>query len=143
MPHTRKLFMIALTLTGALVFGAQAREFRAADDQPEDYPTVQAQKRMGELLNKATDGKYTVKVYHSGQLGSEKDTIEQIKLGAIDFLRVNAGPLSPICSTVIVPVMPFLFKDKQHMRRVLDGPIGDEILAGLLQPGNDRPCFLR
>jgi tripartite ATP-independent transporter DctP family solute receptor len=137
MSRSRKLIVMALTLTGALIFGTkvQAREFRAADDQPEDYPTVKAQKYMGELLNKATDGKYTVKVYHSGQLGSEKDTIEQIKLGAIDFLRVNAGPLSPICPTVIVPVMPFLFTDKQQMRRVLDGPIGDDILAGCTSQG--------
>jgi tripartite ATP-independent transporter DctP family solute receptor len=119
-------------VAGALAFGAsqaQARTFRAADVQPPDYPTVKAVQFMSEQLSKATNGKFSIKVYPSSQLGSEKDTIEQIKLGAIDFNRLNSGTLNTICPAMTVPVMPFVFRDIDHMHRVLDGPIGDEILA--------------
>lgn len=119
-------------VAGALAFGAsqaQARTFRAADVQPPDYPTVKAVQFMSEQLSKATNGKFSIKVYPSSQLGSEKDTIEQIKLGAIDFNRLNSGTLNTICPAMTVPVLPFVFRDIDHMHRVLDGPIGDEILA--------------
>jgi tripartite ATP-independent transporter DctP family solute receptor len=135
MTHPERFILAALA--GALMLGSQAaaREFRLADDQPEDYPYAKSEKYMSDLLNKASSGKFTIKVYHSGQLGSEKDTIEQLKLGAIDLLRVNSSPLTVVCSSVIVPVMPFLFRDSEHMRHVLDGPIGDDILAACAAEG--------
>lgn len=130
MKSAKKLLLA--TISGALMLGmvqAQAREFRSADVQPPDYPTVKAVQHMSEDLSKATNGKFTIKVFPSSQLGSEKDTIEQIKLGAIEFLRVNAGTLNTICPAMMVPVLPFVFRDVDHMHSVLDGPIGDEILA--------------
>lgn len=108
---------------------AEARQFRSADVQPADYPTVKAVQSMSDELSKATDGKISIKVYPNSQLGSEKDTIEQVKLGALDFIRINSGTLNTVCPAMTVPVLPFLFRDKTHMRAVLDGPIGDEILA--------------
>jgi tripartite ATP-independent transporter DctP family solute receptor len=119
-------------LAGALAVGAthaQAREFRSADVQPADYPTVRAVVFMSDQLSKATNGKYSIKVFANSQLGSEKDTIEQVKLGAIDFLRVNSGTLNTICPAMMIPVLPFVFRDTAQMHAVLDGPIGDEILA--------------
>jgi tripartite ATP-independent transporter DctP family solute receptor len=128
--HTSRLLMTALA--GALAVGAthaQAREFRSADVQPADYPTVRAVVFMSDQLTKATNGKYSIKVFANSQLGSEKDTIEQVKLGAIDFLRVNSGTLNTICPAMMIPVLPFVFRDTAQMHAVLDGPIGDEILA--------------
>ncbi|TBW37016.1 TRAP transporter substrate-binding protein [Siculibacillus lacustris] len=130
MKFAKKLVLAALA--GALALGTaqvQAREFRAAEVQPPDYPTVKAIQFTSEQLSKATNGKYTIKVFPSSQLGSEKDTIEQIKLGAIEFLRVSAGTLNTICPAMTVPVLPFVFRDLEHQHKVLDGPIGDEILA--------------
>lgn len=128
MKATTKLIITAFA--GTLMFGiqAQAREFRAADVQPEDYPTVKALKFMGDELGKLTNGKYTIKVYHSGQLGSEKDTIEQLKLGAIDILRINTGALNEVCKATMLPVLPYVFKSIDQMHHVVDGPIGEEIL---------------
>ena len=107
----------------------EARQYRSADVQPADYPTVKAVQSMSDELSKATNGKISIKVYPNSQLGGERDTIEQVKLGALDFIRVNSGTLNTVCPAVTVPVLPFLFRDKPHMRAVLDGPIGDEILA--------------
>ncbi len=65
------------------------------------------------------------------QLGDEKDTIEQTKIGALDLVRINSAPMNNIVPETLVPSLPFIFRDVTHMRKVLDGPIGDEILKAL------------
>ncbi|OYT91802.1 MAG: C4-dicarboxylate ABC transporter [Burkholderiales bacterium PBB3] len=121
----RSLIATACTLA---VASAWATEFRSADIHPDDYPTVLAVRHMGEELSKATGGKHSIKVYSKTALGSEKDTIEQTKLGAIAMARVNVAPMNNICPATMVPTMPFLFRSTEHLRKVLDGAIGDEIL---------------
>jgi tripartite ATP-independent transporter DctP family solute receptor len=110
---------------------AAAKEFRSADVHPEDYPTVMAVKQMSESVNKRTGGKHSIRVYTGTQLGGEKDTIEQTKLGALDLVRINSAPMNNIVPETLVPSLPFIFRDVTHMRKVLDGPIGDEILKAL------------
>ena len=85
----------------------------------------------------------TIKVFTGNQLGGEKDTIEQTKIGALDFVRINVAPMNNICPETMVPTMPFLFKSKDHMRKVLDGPIGDADPEGLREAGLHRPRVLR
>jgi tripartite ATP-independent transporter DctP family solute receptor len=113
----------------------QATEFRSSDIHPDDYPTVLAVRHMGETLSKLTNGKHSIKVFAKSALGGEKDTIEQTKLGALAMTRVNVAPMNNICPATMVPTMPFLFRDTGHMRRVLDGPIGDEILKSCEEQG--------
>ncbi len=133
-----------MTLTGllasaavalALALPAAARDFRSSDVHPKEYPTVQAVIHMGKLISERTGGKYDVKVFPQSALGSEKDTVEQTKLGALDMVRVNTAVFTAIAPETLVPSLPFLFKSKDHMRRVLDGPIGDDILAALEPQG--------
>jgi TRAP-type C4-dicarboxylate transport system substrate-binding protein len=76
--------VVALSLT-AVSTGAVAREFRAADTQNEDYPTVQALSYMGRLIAEKSGGRHQIRVFHSRQLGEEKETIEQTRAGAIDL----------------------------------------------------------
>jgi TRAP-type C4-dicarboxylate transport system substrate-binding protein len=125
--------LLSTAFAGLMALGAftaaEARPLRSADVQPPDYPTVKAVQYLSDELGKATDGKYTIKVFPNSELGSEKDTIEQVKLGALDFIRVNAGTLNTICPAMMVPVLPFMFHDQAQMRTVLDGPIGDQILS--------------
>ncbi len=113
----------------ATAFGASAVEFRSADTHnADDYPTVAAVKYMSELLDKKSGGKHKIKVFNKQALGSEKETIDQVKIGALDFTRVNVGPMNGICPLTQVPTMPFLFSSIAHMRKSLDGPVGEEIL---------------
>jgi len=135
--NSKRWFLNAAVI-GILALGAgrgMARDFRSADVQPLEYPTVKAVQHMSDDLGKATDGKYTIKVFANSQLGSEKDTIEQLKLGALDMLRVNSGTLNTICPAMMIPVLPFVFRDTAHMHAVLDGPLGDEILASCESQG--------
>jgi tripartite ATP-independent transporter DctP family solute receptor len=110
--------------------GAAAREFRAADTQGDDYPTVQALRYMGLLISERTGGRHQVKVFHSRQLGEEQETIEQTRVGAIDLNRTNVALLGAFVPAMNVLAMPFLFRSIEHLRKVLDGPIGNEILEG-------------
>lgn len=120
----------------AFAIGAQATEFRSADvHNADDYPTVAAVRYMSEQLKQASGGKHTIKVFNKGALGTEKETIDQVKIGALDFTRVNISPMNAICQKTQVPTMPFLFRSVDHMRKVLDGPVGDEILKDCEQHG--------
>jgi tripartite ATP-independent transporter DctP family solute receptor len=115
---------------------ANARELRSADvHNADDYPTVAAVKYMSELLYQRSKGAYTIKVFNKGALGSEKETIDQVKIGALELTRVNISPMNAICPKTQVPTMPFLFRSVEHMRKALDGPAGEEILKSCQEQG--------
>lgn len=122
--------LLAVSAALALIpLASQAVEFRSADiHNADDYPTVVAVKYMSDVLNKNSAGKYKIKVFNKGALGTEKETIDQVKIGALDFTRVNISPMNSICQKTQVPTMPFLFHSVEHMRKSLDGPAGEEIL---------------
>ncbi|WP_026431769.1 TRAP transporter substrate-binding protein [Paracidovorax oryzae] len=126
------LAAVAACLTA---FAAQATEFRSADIHPDDYPTVTAVKFMGERLKALSGGKHSIKVYSSGALGNEKDAIEQAKIGALQMVRINIGAMNNICPETVVPTMPFLFRSVEHLHKVLDGPVGEEILKACERQG--------
>jgi tripartite ATP-independent transporter DctP family solute receptor len=126
---SRTATMIAALLLTAVTTSAPAREFRAADTQSGDYPTVQALRFMGRLIEEKTAGRLQIRVFHSRQLGEEKETIEQTRAGAIDLNRTNVALIGTFVPAMNVLAMPFLFRSIEHLQKVLDGPIGDEILG--------------
>jgi tripartite ATP-independent transporter DctP family solute receptor len=130
---TRILAASAVALS--LSVPAFAKEFRSADVHPNDYPTVRAVAEISRLLSERTAGKHTIKVFGQSALGSEKDTVEQTKLGALDMVRVNTAAFNNIAPETVVPALPFIFKSKEHMRKVLDGPVGEQILKALEPQG--------
>ncbi len=66
-------------------------------------------------------------MFNSGQLGQEKDTIEQTRFGVIDLNRVNTAPFNNLIPETAVLGLPFLFRSVDHMYHVVDGPLGEEI----------------
>jgi tripartite ATP-independent transporter DctP family solute receptor len=83
---------------------------------------------MGRLVEERSGGRLRIVVFHSRQLGEEKETIEQTRAGAIDLNRTNVALIGNFVPAVNVLAMPFLFRSIEHMQKVLDGPIGNEIL---------------
>src|SRR3979490_397277 len=81
---SRTVALVVALFSAAVSTGAVAREFRAADTQNQDYPTVQALRYMGRLIAERSDGRHQIPVFHSRQLGEEKETIEQTRARAID-----------------------------------------------------------
>ena len=127
-----------VVLWAAVMFSAApagAREFRAADTQAEDYPTVQALNYMGKLIAERTNGRHQIKVFHRRQLGEEKETIEQTRAGAIDLNRTNVAPIGEFVPLANVLAMPFLFRSIDHLHSVLDSQIGQEILDSFAPHG--------
>jgi tripartite ATP-independent transporter DctP family solute receptor len=116
---------------------AQAKMvLKAADVQPPGYPTVAATENLGKKLEIATNGRLSVQMFPSAQLGGEKETIEQTQIGAVQLLRVSAGALGPIVDDVNVVNMPFLFKNIAHANKMMDGDIGQELLDRITANAN-------
>src|SRR6266853_638726 len=125
------------TLTPLSPARAQAKQvFKASDVQPVGYPSVAATENLGKKLAAATDGRLSVQMYPSMQLGGEKETIEQTQIGAIQMLRVSVGSMGPIVDDINVVNMPFLFKSTAHSEKMMDGPIGQELLDKITANAN-------
>lgn len=100
---------------------------KSSDTHPDGYPTVEGVKYFGELVKERTKGRYSVEVYHSAQLGEEKDTIEQVRSGVIELNRVSMAPFNGTVKESIVPALPYIFRSEEHMHKVMDGAVGDQI----------------
>src|SRR5262245_25162580 len=126
----------AMVLGAALLLAAsslpawaqQKLVLKATDVHPLGYPTVEAVVRMGKKLEQATGGRLSIQMYPSMQLGGEKEMIEQAQVGALAIARISVGPMGPEFN---VFNLPFMFRDTAHMEKVIDGPIGDELLQKL------------
>ncbi|CAN7492433.1 TRAP transporter substrate-binding protein [Bosea sp. LjRoot9] len=123
-------------LAGAAMFAAvtgmasaQNVTLRSTDIHPDGYPTIEAVKYMGQLLDQRSNGRIKINVFHSAQLGQEKDTIDQTRFGVIDMNRINMAPFNNLIPATNVPSLPFIFRSVDHMRKVMDGPIGDNLLS--------------
>ena len=101
---------------------------KASDVHPPGYPTVVAVENLGKKLEQATNGRLGVQMYASMQLGGEKEAIEQAQVGAIQIARVSVGAIGPVIDDLNVFNLPFLFRNTAHMQKVIDGPIGSELL---------------
>lgn len=117
----------ALCFGGAARARDGARVLTATDVHVNGYPTVEALRWIGDALAAETNGRLGLRLYHSGQLGREGDSIEMARFGAIDVTRVNMAVLNnPFPATQILS-LPYVFNDVAHMRRALDGAPGREI----------------
>lgn len=101
---------------------------RSSDTHPDGYPTVAAVNAMGAMLEERSGGRLCIEVFHSAQLGEEKDTIEQTQFGVIDMNRVSLGPFNNIIEETQIPSLPYIFRSVAHMHKVMDGPVGQQIL---------------
>jgi len=115
-------------VTSSPAFAQQKVVLKAADVHPLGYPTVEAVVRMGKKLEAATNGRISIQMYPSMQLGGEKEMIEQAQVGALAIARISVGPMGPLVPELNVFNLPFMFRDSAHMEKVVDGPIGDEML---------------
>ncbi len=128
---TKRMFsaLAGAAILAAATTGAAAQTvLRSTDIHPTDYPTVEAVRHISKLLEERTKGRIKINVFHSAQLGNEKDTIEQTRFGVIDLNRINMAPFNNLIPATNVPSLPFIFRSVEHMRKVMDGPIGDSIL---------------
>ena len=128
------LGLLVLAMGAGQVLPATAQSkmvLKATDVHPLGYPTVEAVVQMGKKLEAATNGRLSIQMYPSMQLGGEKEMIEQAQVGALQIARISVGPMGPIVPELNVFNLPFMFRDNVHMEKVIDGPIGDELMKKL------------
>src|SRR5215831_18773545 len=133
--------VLALAAAGLITGPAAARDFRSAEVHAKDFPTNQAVMYMSEQLSKATGGKDKIKIFSDSALGSEKDTVEQVKIGALDMVRVSTASFHGIVPESLIPSLPFLFRDIDHFRKAMYGAEGDKILAAFDKAGFIGLCL--
>lgn len=148
-----KKFLGLVLLFAFAVFSAAplhaAVVYQLSDNQPGDYPTTIGDLKFAELVGQRTNGRIKIDVYHSAQLFDEKSAIESAQMGGLAFCRVNAQPLSDFTPALGVLSLPYLFRDENHLWKVLNGPIGEELLkemdanglVGLAYYDSGSRCF--
>ena len=118
----------------AVANSAQA-EWRGWNIHVEGYPNTVAMDSMADMLAEKSGGEITLKMFHAGVLGSQPDAIEQVRLGALEIGNFNLGPMGQVVPETNVVSLPFVFKDMEHMYRVMDGEVGEEIGAAMAAKG--------
>jgi tripartite ATP-independent transporter DctP family solute receptor len=121
-----------------LATAQQKMVLKASDVHALGYPTVEAMVRMGKKLEAQTNGRLSIQMFPAMQLGGEKEMIEQAQVGALQIARISVGPMGPLVDELNVFNLPFVFRDEAHMRKVIDGPIGAELLKKITDHPSSR-----
>ena len=130
--------LVALVAVALLALGActspptgvgDARVLRLAHGLSTDHPVHVAMLALAAHADSASDGRLQVAVYPSGQLGSERESLELLQIGSLAMTKVSASVLEAFAPEFAVFSLPYLFRDDAHRFAVLDGPVGRDLLA--------------
>ncbi len=100
---------------------------RLANSHNAEHITSQACQRFADSVNEKTDGRITIECHFAGELGDERSTIEQCQFGGLDFTRVSSGASAEFAPLMNALQMPYEYNDVDHLFKVLDGDIGQEV----------------
>lgn len=96
-----------------------------------DHPYHTGLMKFDELLRERSNGRISLEIFPSAQLGSERETIEGVQMGTIDMTLVSTAPLSGFSDSFLLVDLPFIFTSREHAYEVLDGEIGQKMFADL------------
>jgi len=136
----KKFFMVLMiVLLVTLSFAMEKKDgviiLKAADVHQKGYSTVEGLYLMSKLVEIWTNGRIKIEVYPGAVLGSEKETIEQTQMGIIDINRTSIAPLTAVYPKLSVFALPYIFKSREHMWKVLESEIGQKMLEELKSVG--------
>ncbi len=130
----KRLILLAFLGVALLASGGFAQRtitMRLGETHPADYPTTKGDYEFARLVKERSGGRINVEVFHSKQLGEEQSVIQQVQLGAVDFTRVSVSPMAAFVRDLDALQLPYLYRDADHMWKVLTGPIGAELFKKL------------
>ena len=124
-------------IVGLASAGASAADItiKYADVHPEGHPVIESIQYMDQLLGEWSDGRISVEIYSGGQLGGEKELLEQTQFGAIQMTRVTNGILGALDPRFDVLNLPYFFLSREHMYKVTDSPEIAELLSSIERQG--------
>lgn len=126
MKAARKWLGLCMLATGLAAGAAGARELVLGDVQPPEHPLIQAEEHMASRLAAGKDG-LTIQIRAGGQMGTEAQEWEKVKAGTLDIARVNLAQLAKDMPAVKLLSLPYLFRSREHMWRVLEGDFGERL----------------
>ncbi len=127
----------AVLLAAGMVLGAapgaaaQTITMKAGIVIDQNHPYYIGIAKFGEIIGQKMKGKVKVEIYHSGQLGSERDLIEGLGMGSVDLAAVSSAPVSGFVPKIAVFDLPYLFATREQAYKVMDGPIGQGFFKDL------------
>ncbi len=135
------IFSLPVAFSGLSVGANHKIILRCADVQASGYPTVEGLLFMSRLINENTKGRIEIKVYPNGTLGPESSVTDMVRMGALDMGRVSLSQIVNIDPNLEVLLLPYIFRNDDQKWKVLEGPIGNNLLAGLASSGLIGLCF--
>ena len=127
----------ALVVVLGLAAEVHAGTYRLSEVHAEGYPTALADREFARLVEERTDGRINIEVYTGGTLyGEETGAIEALQVGDLAFTRVSASPVASYVPAANAIQMPYLYKSGDHMWDVLNGDIGQKLLADIEASGS-------
>ena len=129
----RKLLLVCAALLAVVAWavapaGAGAPiPIKVGHVNPPGDPSYDAWEFFKKTLEAKSNGRFAVSLYPAGQLGEERELIEQVKMGSVDLVTVNSAPLSLHFPKFDLFVLPYLWRDEPHLWRFADGPIGQKL----------------
>lgn len=122
------IVVIALTTILSCNPNSDHKVIKLAHGLDINHSVHKAMEIMAKDLEEISDGQLSIKIYPNQQLGSERECLELLQIGSLDMTKVSAGVMENFAPKMKVFGLPFLFRDREHSFKVLDGPIGQELL---------------
>lgn len=123
----RRVCAGAFALLGSLAASAATTTFTSADVEKADHPAVGAVTRLGEMVSQRTGGQLAIQVRPNAELGNETQVLDKLRNGTLDMARVNLGVLADLSPAAKLTSLPYLFRSREHMTRVLHGDFGKRL----------------
>ncbi|MFW6290003.1 MAG: TRAP transporter substrate-binding protein [Mariniphaga sp.] len=125
---SNSIFLLLAVFMFSCVGPLEQKELKLAHGLPTDHPVHQAMEFMGQRVRELSEGKLTVEVYPSEQLGSEQQCVELVQIGSLAITKVSAAVMESFTEDYKVLGLPYIFRSKEHAFQVFDGEIGKDLL---------------
>jgi len=124
---------VATATIGMLPRSASAATtLRWATVLPTNHPGVTMMERVAKQVKEGTGGAVEIQTFPAGQLGSSRDLIESASSGATQIVDEGAAQFGQFVAPFSILEAPYIWKDAQHIRRVLNSPLVDDMNAQLV-----------
>ncbi|MEO9655539.1 TRAP transporter substrate-binding protein [Marinomonas sp.] len=123
----KKTLIASAALAGLVFSGSALSAWTGWNIHNKDYPITDALESFIQNAEKVTDGRVGGTLYNGAVLGSQGDAIQMMRIGSIQFAGFSLGPMGTDIPEANIVSLPFIFKDVDHMHRVLDGSFGDRL----------------
>jgi tripartite ATP-independent transporter DctP family solute receptor len=122
--------------------GASAqRVLKLAHVLDQSHPVHAGMEYMAKRVAEISKGAVEIQIFPNGQLGSEPECVEQVQRGALAMVKTSAAAMEGFVPEMAVFGLPYLFRDNDHFWKVLNGPIGKELLAAGAGVGIHGLCY--